>query len=254
MNDKVILKEEDNYSLKRNTDDFMCNLFNKNKLNSDIIHSDDFDIFYLIMSINDKEPSEQIITITKNTPIVSFYNNNGKMEKIYNNIIKNEFYEHTLSGSSRFLFIEDLNMIAMNSDASHRLAALLKYTQDVSSISLNKKSFEFRKINKQILSRLKIDNRNKTIAYLDHLGYKHLYFLETKEMIDLISFFQKYYLGNVVKLSFIDKIKFKYIYEFDCYTKLNINSFHNSKYELNQYNKQIPVLTKLYYKIFKGNK
>lgn len=69
-------------------------------------------------------------------------------------------------------------------------------------------------------------------------------------MIDLISFFQKYYVGNLVKLSFIDKIKFKYIYEFDYYTKLNINLFHNSKYELNQYNKQISILTKLYYKFF----
>lgn len=238
--------------LKVLTDEFMNELFKLCESNIDIFNTSDSNVFEFILSDTNEVLNNKYININNLTPIISFHNKNQKVENIYENIKKYNFKENTLKASDCFILIQSLNLITINGGATHRLSAIYKYVNEIQQLNLNSDCFVLKKINIPLLSKIKIDSKNKVVTYVDINGIKYLYFLKTSQMLNIIKYLQIHFIGHINELTLIEKFKLKYIYIFDEYIHVQINIFKNVDVAYDEYNKQVPFLTKIYFKFFKN--
>jgi hypothetical protein len=229
--------------MKRITDSLMAIIFKYASEKRDFSNSDDFRIVSSVLKSTENVEDGSLL-IDKETLIISCPYQIDNVNKIHKDIEKIGFIPEIIKASERFLYVQELNLLVMNEGASHRLAAIYLHVNNDkvnNSILLDNKYLNFQTINVEKLSKFNIDKKAKIVAYAEN-GIKHFYFLKTQEVLDLIEFLQKKYLGESIKFSFMKKIKFRYIYKYSHGTRLQNSFIENKLY----FDNEIPILNKLY--------
>ena len=203
------------------TDSLMAIVFKYASEKRDFSNFDDFRIVFSVLK-NTENVKDGNLLIDKETLIISYPYQMDDVNKIYKDIEKTGFISETIKASERFLYVQELNLLVMNAGASHRLAAIYLHVNNDkvnNSILLDNKYLDFQTIDIEKLSKFNIDKKTKIVAYAEN-GIKYFYFLKTQEVLNLIEFLQNKYLGKINKLTFIKKMKFKYIYKYSHASKL----------------------------------
>lgn len=162
--------------------------------NLNLFHKDDFNLLHEFY-IEDISTNNEPIVIDNKTSFLSYPNSFSKCDNL---LIEFNTYNSPQVNflNQDLIYFKEHNLITVEEGTNHRVYALYQYVQN-NNITLEFKNSKFKyfKFNELLFKDIIIDIKSRKICIENDSTSKKVYSLETSQMINIILYLQKYYIG-----------------------------------------------------------